>query len=201
MLRKTARQDYAYVEEDHLGGHDPYSSSKGKAAEIVTAAYRRSLFRQVACAHCQRPRRQRSFRRRRLGAGSHCPRTASARSNVATLHPRAQSATPRARGQYCPAEPLSGYLWLPPSTLAPARTPGETGREGHFAARLNFGPDKEANRNVGEPRSSEVLKHWPGKWDDKERIPTCAGHEQAKLLMLSTAKAAKNFTLASHLEV
>ena len=33
----------AYREDDALGGHDPYSSSKG-CAELVTAAYRRSFF-------------------------------------------------------------------------------------------------------------------------------------------------------------
>jgi CDP-glucose 4,6-dehydratase len=32
-----------YKEDDAMGGHDPYSSSKG-AAELVTAAYRRSYF-------------------------------------------------------------------------------------------------------------------------------------------------------------
>jgi len=35
--------DYAYRETDPLGGHDPYSASKG-AAEIVIAAYRKSFF-------------------------------------------------------------------------------------------------------------------------------------------------------------
>jgi len=35
--------DRGYTEEDPLGGHDPYSSSKA-CAEIVTAAYRRSFF-------------------------------------------------------------------------------------------------------------------------------------------------------------
>ncbi len=35
---------HAYREEDPLGGHDPYSSSKA-AAEIAIAAYRRSFFR------------------------------------------------------------------------------------------------------------------------------------------------------------
>lgn len=34
---------HSYREEDPMGGHDPYSSSKG-AAELVTAAYRRSYF-------------------------------------------------------------------------------------------------------------------------------------------------------------
>ncbi len=33
----------AYQEDDPLGGHDPYSASKG-AAEIVAASYRRSFF-------------------------------------------------------------------------------------------------------------------------------------------------------------
>lgn len=35
---------WAYRENDALGGHDPYSSSKA-CAEIVTSAYRRSFFR------------------------------------------------------------------------------------------------------------------------------------------------------------
>lgn len=34
---------YGYREEDALGGHDPYSASKG-AAEIVAASYRKSFF-------------------------------------------------------------------------------------------------------------------------------------------------------------
>jgi CDP-glucose 4,6-dehydratase len=34
---------YAYREEDAMGGHDPYSASKG-AAELVIASYRRSFF-------------------------------------------------------------------------------------------------------------------------------------------------------------
>jgi CDP-glucose 4,6-dehydratase len=34
---------HGYVETDAMGGHDPYSSSKA-AAELVTAAYRRSCF-------------------------------------------------------------------------------------------------------------------------------------------------------------
>ncbi|MBM5782418.1 MAG: CDP-glucose 4,6-dehydratase [Pelagibacterales bacterium] len=35
--------DYAYKEDDHLGGYDPYSSSKA-CAEILTSSYRRSFF-------------------------------------------------------------------------------------------------------------------------------------------------------------
>ena len=35
--------EWAYREDEPMGGHDPYSSSKG-AAELVAAAYRRSFF-------------------------------------------------------------------------------------------------------------------------------------------------------------
>ncbi|HEY6863575.1 MAG TPA: CDP-glucose 4,6-dehydratase [Burkholderiales bacterium] len=40
---ENREQDRGYTEEDAMGGHDPYSSSKG-CAELVTAAYRRSFF-------------------------------------------------------------------------------------------------------------------------------------------------------------
>ena len=40
---ENAGSPRAYREDDPLGGHDPYSSSKG-CAEIVTASYRRSFF-------------------------------------------------------------------------------------------------------------------------------------------------------------
>ena len=35
--------DWGYRENEPMGGHDPYSSSKG-CAELVTSAYRRSFF-------------------------------------------------------------------------------------------------------------------------------------------------------------
>ena len=35
--------EWGYREDEPMGGHDPYSSSKG-CAELVTAAFRRSFF-------------------------------------------------------------------------------------------------------------------------------------------------------------
>ena len=58
---------------------------------------------------------------------------------------------------------------------------------GDLLTAFNFGPEKEANRNVGD-LVREVLKSWPGRWED--RSDPHALHE-AKLLMLSTAKAKK----------
>ncbi len=40
---KNSEQSHAFVEEDRLGGHDPYSVSKA-AAELVTASYASSFF-------------------------------------------------------------------------------------------------------------------------------------------------------------
>ena len=40
---KTKNGTWGYRENEPMGGHDPYSSSKG-CAELVTAAYRRSFF-------------------------------------------------------------------------------------------------------------------------------------------------------------
>ncbi|MDX1949528.1 MAG: CDP-glucose 4,6-dehydratase, partial [Rickettsiales bacterium] len=41
--------DYAYKEDDALGGYDPYSSSKA-CAEILTSSYRRSFFQKEGIA-------------------------------------------------------------------------------------------------------------------------------------------------------
>lgn len=38
--------DWGYRENDSMGGHDPYSNSKG-CAELVTAAYRKSFFNNI----------------------------------------------------------------------------------------------------------------------------------------------------------
>jgi CDP-glucose 4,6-dehydratase len=51
---------------------------------------------------------------------------------------------------------------------------------------FNFGPNRDANRTVAE-LVEEVLRHWPGRWQDK--TDPKAPHE-AGLLQLSTDKAA-----------
>ncbi len=171
--------DYAYTEEDSLGGHDPYSSSKG-AAEIVTAAYRRSFFGKL-------PVRIASARAGNVIGGGDwaldrivpdCIRSLQRGNAIPVRNPHAT------RPWQHVLEPLSGYLWLA-ATLAQPELVKQDAKE--ICSAFNFGPDKEANRNVGE-LVREVLKHWPGKWDDKS--DPHALHE-AKLLMLSTAKAKK----------
>ena len=164
---------HAYREEDPLGGHDPYSSSKG-AAEIAIAAYRRSFF------------------------GSHLVRIASARAgNVigggdwALDRIVPDSIRALQRGEAIPVrnkrstrpwqhvlEPLSGYLSLAAGlAAAPQRA--------ELASAFNFGPPLSSNRTVAE-LVQELLKHWPGKWIDQS--DPNAVHE-ATLLNLATDKA------------
>ena len=79
-------------------------------------------------------------------------------------------------------EPLSGYLWIG-ALLANDKLLRRDPRM--FTSAFNFGPNRDSNRTVGE-LVEEVLKHWPGKWQDQ--TDPNAPHE-AGLLQLSTDKA------------
>ncbi len=65
--------EWGYREDEPMGGHDPYSSSKG-AAELVTAAYRRSFFFEAGAAARRLGARGQRDRRRRLGVRAADPR-------------------------------------------------------------------------------------------------------------------------------
>jgi CDP-glucose 4,6-dehydratase len=176
---ENREMDYAYAEDDHLGGHDPYSSSKG-AAEIVTSAYRRSFFGKS-------PVRIASARAGNVIGGGDwaldrivpdCIRSLQRGEAIPVRNPHAT------RPWQHVLEPLSGYLWLA-ATLAQPDLVRQDAKE--ICTAFNFGPEKEANRNVGD-LVGEILKSWPGRWEDKSDPHA---HHEAKLLMLSTAKAKK----------
>jgi CDP-glucose 4,6-dehydratase len=169
--------DHAYSEEEHLGGHDPYSSSKA-AAEIVIAAYRRSFFGKS-------PVRIASARAGNvIGGGDWAPDRIvpdciRALQRGEAIPVRNQTAT---RPWQHVLEPLSGYLWLGALLTKPEMVRAQPA---DVATAFNLGPDQEANRPVVE-LVGEVLKSWPGRWEDKSDPK--AVHE-ARLLMLSTARA------------
>lgn len=174
---ENREMDYAYDEDDPLGGHDPYSSSKG-AAEIVIAAYRRSFFGKL-------PVRIASARAGNvIGGGDWAadrivPDCIRALQRGAAIPIRNPAAT---RPWQHVLEPLSGYLWLAAALAQPELVKQEPKT---ICSAFNFGPKKEANRDVGD-LVREVLKFWPGHWEDKSNPHA---HHEAKLLMLSTAKA------------
>jgi CDP-glucose 4,6-dehydratase len=79
-------------------------------------------------------------------------------------------------------EPLSGYLWLAAVLADSSLRPFD---RSIFRSAFNLGPALDANRTVLE-LVIEVLKYWPGRWEDKS--DPNAVHE-AKLLNLATDRA------------
>lgn len=168
---------FGYREDDPLGGHDPYSASKG-AAEIVIASMRRSFF-------AEGPVRVASARAGNVIGGGDWAKDRILPDSMKAL----------ARGEPIPVrnprstrpwqhvlEPLSGYLWLGALLRRPEL---RALKPEAVASAFNFGPGADANRTVGE-LVGEILRHWPGRWED--RSDPQAPHE-ASLLQLATDKA------------
>jgi CDP-glucose 4,6-dehydratase len=166
---------HGYREEDPLGGHDPYSSSKA-AAEIAIASFRRSFF------HDNHPVRIASARAGNVIGGGDwavdrlvpdCIRALQAGQSIPI---RNKTAT---RPWQHLLDPLSGYLWLAAKLSHASESVSD------LCSAFNFGPGHDANRTVKE-LVEEVLRHWPGRWEDKTEPG--APHE-ANLLQLATDKA------------
>jgi CDP-glucose 4,6-dehydratase len=165
---------HGYREEDPLGGHDPYSSSKA-AAEVAIASFRRSFFH-------KHPVKIASARAGNVVGGGDwaadriVPDCIRALQSQQSIPVRNKVAT---RPWQHVLEPLSGYLWLA------ARLWQLSTNDSPLCSAFNFGPALTSNRTVAE-LVQEVLKHWPGRWEDKS--DPHAVHE-AKLLNLATDKA------------
>lgn len=153
--------EHAYRETDALGGYDCYSASKA-AAEIVASAYRRSFFRsgegriRLATARAGNV----------IGGGDwaadrivpDCIRHLQRGEAVPVRNPRAT------RPWQHVLEPLGGYLLLGTRLMA-GETFGDSGHAHSSEAAFNFGPGPGTDRPVGD-LVEEVLKHWPGSWED-----------------------------------
>jgi CDP-glucose 4,6-dehydratase len=146
---------HSYREEDPMGGHDPYSSSKG-AAELVIAAYRRSYFSSPNSGIRLASARAGNV----IGGGDWAvdrivPDCIRALSKNEPIVVRNKVAT---RPWQHVLEPLSGYLWLG-SELSKGDTQPPT-----LASGFNFGPALPSNRSVAD-LVNEIIKHWPGQID------------------------------------
>jgi len=167
---------YAYREEDPLGGHDPYSSSKA-AAEIAIASWRDSFF------FNHHPVKLASARAGNvIGGGDWAedrivPDCIRALKRGTVIPVRNKTAT---RPWQHVLEPLSGYLMLA-ARLANV----STDRMADFCSPFNFGPNLSSNQTVAE-LVQEMVRHWPGSWEDQS--DPNAPHEAGKL-NLSTDKA------------
>ena len=175
--------EHAYREEDALGGHDPYSSSKA-AAELAIAAFRRSYFSTGKNAiHVASARAGNVIGGGDWAADRIMPDCIRALQAGRPIPVRSKFAT---RPWQHVLEPLGGYLWLGACLGGPrAPTPDSEPITAQLATAFNFGPTLTSNRTVAA-FVEEVLKHWPGRWEDK-RDPN-AVHE-ATLLNLATDRA------------
>lgn len=168
---------HSYREEDPMGGHDPYSSSKG-AAELVVSAYRRSYFSGPDSSV-----RLASARAGNVVGGGDWSEDRIVPDCIRSIQ-RGVSISVRNKVATRPwqhvLEPLSGYLQLGASLHR-----ANTEKLHPLCSGFNFGPSLASNRSVAE-LVEEILKHLPGAWDDHSDPD--AVHE-AILLNLATDKA------------
>jgi CDP-glucose 4,6-dehydratase len=164
---------HAYHEDDALGGHDPYSSSKA-AAELAIASWRHSFF---ASDH---PVRIASARAGNvIGGGDWAedrivPDSIRALSRGEPILVRNPHAT---RPWQHVLEPTSGYLAL---AAALQKNPDDR----RLASAFNIGPRSEASQPV-QRLVETALEHWPGTWTNG--FDPDAPHE-ASLLQLDNGK-------------
>ena len=165
---------YAYRENDPLGGHDPYSASKG-CAELVTAAYRGSFFNgqdgrpAVATARAGNVIGGGDWCRDRLIPD--CVRAVAADLPVVIRNPRS------VRPWQHVLDPLSGYLLLASKLL-------EHGAD--YAQAWNFGPAAFRDIEVGS-LAEMFLEAW-GR--GQLQLGNEDGPHEARLLRLSPEKTA-----------
>lgn len=139
-----------HYEEDALGGHDPYSASKG-CAELVTAAYRSSFFNEQE--HRVRLASARSGNV--IGGGDWAkdrivPDIMRAVFSGETIVVRNSKST---RPWQHVLEPLSGYLWLA----------AQMSHNESLCTAFNFGPQKDSHRTVLELVEAMIC-HTGGRW-------------------------------------
>jgi CDP-glucose 4,6-dehydratase len=169
--------EWGYRESDPLGGHDPYSASKG-CAELVTAAFRNSFFVNNAGAINQ-PLIASVRAGNVIGGGDWAEdRLIPDVARAATRNERAKIRNPHAtRPWQHVLEPLSGYLMLGQKLLEGDRA---------FADAWNFGPSDDDTLSV-----RRVLERMRCHWKVLDFIfesDTYQPHE-AGLLKLDSSRA------------
>ena len=165
-----------YRESDHMGGFDPYSSSKG-CAELVTAAYRNSFFSKTSERTGVAVATARSGNV--IGGGDWAgDRLIPDLMRAALGHREATIRNPEAiRPWQHVLEPLGGYLLL-------AQKLYEHGAR--YAQSWNFGPNEEETKPV-----SWVVERLAQLWGADVRWNLDRGEHphEARYLRLDSAKA------------
>jgi CDP-glucose 4,6-dehydratase len=172
---ENRESDRGFREEDAMGGADPYSSSKG-AAELVTAAYRRSFFAGTSTAAIA------SARAGNVVGGGDWAEDRLVPDIVRGISSSRQILIRRpdsVRPWQHVLEPVRGYLLLAQRLF----------QQGHeYAEAWNFGPREQDAVTVVE-LASRIISHW-GKGELKIKPDPGDPHE-ARLLRLDCEKASR----------
>lgn len=168
---------WGYRENDPMGGHDPYSASKG-CAELVFSAYLKSFFSQGAAQ--DKAIGAASVRAGNVIGGGDwgqdrlvpdCVRALSAGRAIDIRSPHA------VRPWQHVLEPLGGYLQLGAALLQDPEK---------YSGAWNFGPDNSSHLTVAE-MADRLIKSWGGgSWTD---LSDPRALHEAKLLKLNCDKA------------
>lgn len=166
--------DYAYREDDPMGGHDPYSASKG-CEELVAASFRDAFFApggkiQLASARAGNVIGPGDWAADRIVPDA--VRAFQAGRKLSVRNPRA------VRPWQHVLEPLGGYLRLGQALLEQ----GAAVAEG-----WNFGPDPSSARDVGT-LANLFCQAW-GQGAAWQAEPNPANPHEAHLLQLNVDKA------------
>ncbi len=165
--------DYAYKEEDALGGYDPYSSSKA-CAEILTSSYRRSFFQKEGI-HLASVRAGNVIGGGDFSVDRIIPDIFRAIRSGEKVRLRSPNAI---RPWQHVLEPLYGYLLLTKNLY-------EKGEK--FAKAYNFGPNKDAEQNVEILTKTLIEKIGVGSYE----ITADATLHEARILKLDHSRAKK----------
>jgi CDP-glucose 4,6-dehydratase len=153
---------FGYRENDRLGGHDPYSSSKA-CAELVVASFRQSFFEPERSDRILRVGLSTVRAGNVIGGGDWAPdrivpdciRNLKSGQAIPIRNPAAT------RPWQHVLEPLAGYLGLAAHQRRALEAQDSLALSKYCSA-FNFGPDIESCLPVGR-LVEEVLLHWPGK--------------------------------------
>jgi CDP-glucose 4,6-dehydratase len=164
--------EWGYREDEPMGGHDPYSSSKG-AAELVTSAYRRSFFSDVEGTRLASARAGNVIGGGDWGAERLVSDMARAVIADETLHIRSPTSV---RPWQHVLNPLSGYLLLAQSLW----------KSPELAGGWNFGPPDGDGVSV-----ADIVEGMRARWSQKPRWEHDSGPHppEAHQLKLDSSRA------------
>lgn len=172
---ENREEEYAYREGDPMGGHDPYSASKG-CQELVAASYRDAFFAPGGKVRLATARAGNVIGPGDWAADRIVPdavRAIRAGRELSVRHPRA------VRPWQHVLEPLGGYLRLGQALMEQGAAVAEA---------WNFGPDPSSARDVGT-LAGLFCEAW-GNGAAWRAEPNAANPHEAHLLQLSIDKAA-----------